>query len=45
LLWNLNSLHILFLNNINYTYMNTGGACHSIKKKQIRGIFTIDKAS
>jgi hypothetical protein len=43
--WYLNSLHILFLNNIHYTYMNTCIVCHSIKQKQIRGIFTIDKAS
>ena len=43
--WYLNSLHMLFLNNIHYTYMNTCIVCHSIKQKQIRGIFTIDKAS
>ena len=32
--WNLNSLHILFLNNIHYRYMNTCVVCHSIKKNK-----------
>ena len=31
--WNLNELHILFLNNIHYTYMNTCVVCHSIQTK------------
>jgi hypothetical protein len=35
--WNLNSLHILFLNNIHYTCMNTRVVCHSIINQIMNG--------